>query len=98
MQHGKLQIPKLNIEPFSFVHDFQTRLFLQYINIVDKTEVGNKVTEMLSNDSRVKILEGKMISRGSGCQAFEVKTLAMWFLWCANEFGPESAEKHRPGR
>lgn len=94
MQHGKLQFPKLNIEPFSFVHDFQTRLFLQYINIVEKTDVGNKVVEMLSNDSRVKILEGKMISRGSGAHAFEVKTLAMWFLWCANEFGLENAEKY----
>lgn len=94
MQQGKLQIPKLNIEPFAFVHDFQTRLFLQYVNIVEKTEVGKAVIEMLSNDPRVKALEGKMISRGSGAQTFEVKTLTMWFLWCANEFGPESAEEH----
>ncbi len=92
MQHGKLQIPKLNIEPFSFVHDFQTRLFIQYANIVEKTEVGKTLAEAISNDSRVKALDGKMISHGSGGQSFDAKTLTMWFLWCANEYGAESAE------
>jgi hypothetical protein len=94
MQQGKLKIPKMNIEPFASEHDFRTRLFLQYSEIMEKTDAGNAVTEMLSNDPRVKDLEGKMISRGSGAQAFEVKTLAMWFLWCANEYGLESAEEH----
>ncbi len=94
MQLGKLQIPKLNIEPFAFVHDFQTRLFLQYVNIVEKTEVGKTLVEAFSNDSRVKALESKMISHGSGGRTFDVKTLAMWFLWCANEYGTESAEEY----
>jgi hypothetical protein len=94
MQHGKLQIPKLNIEPFAFVHDFQTRLFLQYANIVEKAEFGKSLVEMISNDSRVKALEGKMISLGSSACSFDVKTLTMWFLWCANEYGPESAEEY----
>ena len=94
MQLGKLQIPKLNIEPFAFVHDFQTQLFLQYVNIVEKTEIGKTLVETLSNDSRVKALEGKMISHGSGGQGFDVKTLAMWFLWCANEYGPDGAEEY----
>lgn len=94
MQQGKLQIPKLNIEPFAFVHDFQTRLYLQYANIVEKTEFGKSLVEKMSNDSRIKALEGKMISLGSSASGFDVKTLTMWFLWCANEYGAESAEEH----
>ena len=94
MSKGKLQIPKLSIEPFSFVHDFQTRLFLQYFDIVEKTDLGRTLLETLGNDPRVKALEGKMISHGSGAQIFDVEILTMWFLWCANEHGSERAEEY----
>lgn len=94
MKVGELQIPKINIEPFAFIHDFQTLLFVQYADIVEKTEAGRTSVQMLSDDPRVIALKGKMISRGSGAQIFEVKTLAMWFLWCANEYGLESAKNH----
>lgn len=87
----KFKIPKINIEKYNFIPGIQTRLFLQYSNIVKKTEVGQTVVEYLKRDKRVKALEGKMISSGSSAGSFELNTLAMWFLWCANENGIEVA-------
>src|SRR5436190_1687410 len=94
MQLGELQIPKIDIEPFAFIHDFQTRLFVQYSEIVEKTDAGRQVTATLRSDPRVISLEGRMISRGSGAQRFEVQTLAMWFLWHANQFGLAHAKEN----
>ena len=94
MQPGKLNIQKIEIEPFAFIHDFQTRTFVQYAAIVEKSENGRSVVKMLSEDRRVIDLQGKMISRGSGTQSFEIKILAMWFLWCTNEYSPEMARSH----
>jgi hypothetical protein len=94
MQLGELRIPKINIEPFPFIHDFQTHVYVQYADIVEKTEVGRAVVKLLSEDPRVIALNGKMISRGSSAQIFEIKTLAMWFLWCANEYGLDKAKTH----
>lgn len=94
MNLGELQIPKIEIEPFAFVHDYQTRLFVQYADIVEKTDLGKALVQALTSDQRVINLGNKMISRGSGAQRFEVKTLAMWCLWCANEFGKETVERY----
>jgi hypothetical protein len=94
MPFGKLNIQSLEIEPFAFIPDFQTRVFVQYANIVEKSEIGRSVVEMLDFDPRVIALKGKLISRGNGAQTLEVQTLAMWFLWCANELGPESAKAY----
>lgn len=94
MQLGELRIPKINIEPFPYIHDFQTRVYVQYADIVEKTDAGHAVVKLLSEDSRATALNGKMISRGSGAQIFEIKTLAMWFLWCANEYGLEKAKTY----
>jgi hypothetical protein len=40
MQLGELRIPKINIEPFPYIHDFQTRLYIQYADIVEKNIIG----------------------------------------------------------
>lgn len=93
MQPGKLQIPRLAIDPFAFVHDLQTRLFLQYIEIVDKTKDGKRLAETIGNDPRVQDLEGKMISHGYGAELFDKRKLTMWFAWCVNEYGLERSEE-----
>jgi hypothetical protein len=93
MQLGDLNVPKIEIEPFSFIHDFQTRVYVQFGDIVEKTEVGRAVVKALAEDPHVIALKSKMISRGSGAQIFEIKTLAMWFLWHANEHGLENAKR-----
>ena len=94
MHIGKINIPKIEIEPFAFNHDYQTKIYLQYANIVEKEEIGRLVVESLNQDSRVLTLIGKSISRGINAQIFEVKRLAMWFLWCANEYGQDKAKTY----
>lgn len=94
MKLGHLNLPKPEIERFSFVHDIQTRLYLQYSSLIESTEIGKQVLSALEADPRVRGLDGKMISKGSSASGFEPRVLAMWFLWAVNEFGREIAEKN----
>ncbi len=88
---GHLQLPKFEIERFSFVHDISTRLFVFYADIVEHHPAGTEVIQRLKADARVAALYGKMISSGSVASMFEIKRLAMWFLWLANESGLDIA-------
>lgn len=65
-----------------------------FSELIDKTPDGQKVLQALSADTRVQGLVNTMISKGSSAARFEIKDLAMWFLWASNEFGPKSAEKN----
>ena len=94
MELGHLNIPKPEIERFSFAHNIQTRLYLQYSELVERTDIGQRVLSELKSDPRVKELDGQMISTGSGASTFELKVLAMWLLWAINEFGQRAAEDH----
>jgi hypothetical protein len=94
MSFGELQMPKIDIELFVPTRDYQTRIYLQYANIVEDSEEGKSAAAKLKEDPRVVALSNKMISTGSGASRFEIKTLAMWFLWCANEFNPKTAEDY----
>jgi hypothetical protein len=94
MTLGRLNIERIQIDPSQLIRDFQVRLYLQFADIVENTDCGRSVVEMLSGDSRVAALEGKMVSRGSGADMFAINTLAMWFLWCANEHGLEDARAY----
>lgn len=87
-------MPKLELDKVAFVHDIQTRLYLQYSELIENERVGPQVLVMLKNDPRVQALDGKMISKGSSASIFELKTLAMWFLWAVNEYGKATAEKN----
>jgi hypothetical protein len=56
-----------------------------------------ELTAILSeihDDPRVAALNGKMISTGSGGTIFEESRLEEWYLWYANEFGPDAAKKN----
>ena len=92
MNIGHLNIPKPEMEKVAFVHDIQTRLYLQYSKLLENEGYGKKILKVFEEDQRVKALEGHMISSGSGASRFETKTLAMWFLWAINEYGNEIAE------
>lgn len=94
MDIGRLNIPKPETERVAFVHDIQTRLYLQYSRLIEDGGPGASVLEALENDQRVKALNGSMISRGSSASSFETETLAMWFLWAINEYGFEAAERN----
>jgi len=94
MELGHLNIPKPELERFSFTHDIQTRLYLQYSGLIESTDIGKRVLSALESDPRVINLKGHIISKGSSALRFEPKVLAMWFLWAINEFGQEVAEEH----
>jgi len=93
MEIGHLNIPKPVLDKVSFEYDIQTRLHLQYSKLIENTDIGNQVLEILGSDPRVQALDGKMISSGISAVRFELKTLAMWFLWAVNEFGKKTAEE-----
>lgn len=93
MRLGELNLPEIELERLVFIHDYQTKLFVQYAEIIEKTEIGRNIVKILSSDPRVEELAGKLISHGSGVQQFEVKTLGMWFLWFSNRVGLEKAEE-----
>jgi len=93
MALGHLNIPKPELERFSFTHDIQTRLYLQYSGLIESADIGKRVLSALESDPRVINLKDHMISKGSSASRFEPKLLAMWFLWAINEFGREVAEE-----
>lgn len=93
MKLGELNLPEIELERFIFIHNYQTKLVVQYAEIIENKEIGRKIVEILSDDPRVQELSGKLISNGRGAQLFEIKTLAMWFLWFANKFGLGKAEE-----
>lgn len=88
-----MQLPKFEIERFSFVPDISTRLYFYFADFVEKHPFGAEVITQLEADDRVASLQGKMISFGNGGIRFDIKRLAMWFLWRVNESGLESAKK-----
>jgi hypothetical protein len=93
MNIRELKIPQIELEKIVFVNDYQTKLSIQFNDIIEKTDTGKELVELLSKDNRVQKLSGMMISRGSGGEPFGVKRLGMWFLWYANRAGISEAEK-----
>ncbi|MEC5399620.1 hypothetical protein [Uliginosibacterium sp. H1] len=93
MELGHLKIPKPALEQFSYIPDIETRLFVQYHEIISSTAQGKAILSALEADPRVADLEGQMILKGSSARRFDPTTLAMWFLWAANEIGQDAAER-----
>ena len=82
------------MEPIASAQDIQTKFFLLYSKLIENNETGKAILALLKSDNRVNNLNGKLVSRGSGGDAFDVKNLAMWYLWAINEFGQEKAESN----
>lgn len=93
MNLGQLNIPKLEIDRFPLNHDITTKLFLQYIGFIEKTEAGQEILSLIDADPRVTEIKGAMLSTGNGAQRVDSKSLAMWFAWRANEVGTEEASQ-----
>jgi len=66
-------------------------IFQEYIRKLGDNEA---ILNNLKNDGRVKKLQGKMISRGSGASRFDTRMLSIWYLWAVDEFGKENADKY----
>ncbi|MEI8173607.1 MAG: hypothetical protein WCH07_09020 [Deltaproteobacteria bacterium] len=95
MEIGNLQIPRPEIDDeAAFVNDRLTQLYLAYSRLIESEDVGTQVLAALGEDPRVQALDGYMISNGNNATGFEIKTLAMWFLWAIHEYGQDIAEKN----
>lgn len=47
---------------------------------------------VLEADHRVAALEGRVLPRGSGAASFDLRNLALWFLWYVDQAGQQEAE------
>ncbi len=94
MEIGRLQIPRPEIDEVASVDDRLTQLYLGYSRLIENEEVGTQVLAALGEDPRVQALDGYMISNGNNATRFEIKTLAMWFLWAIHEYGQDIAEEN----
>lgn len=92
MKIGELNFPKIELEIHDFMTSYKYKLWSQYAKIIESTE-GRDILDILSNDPRVQKLEGKMILDGSGSRLFDIRFLGIWFLWYANKFGVDAANK-----
>lgn len=90
---GQLGLPEIELEAMNFQHSFQTRSFLVHLQFLKSTDFGRDLLKRLSDDPRVIALDGQMVSRGSSAGKFEVETLAVWFVWCANSYGEKFANE-----
>ena len=89
---GLLGLPIIELDTMSFQHSFQTRSFSVFSEFIRNSDYGKVLLKRLSDDARVIALDGQMVSRGSVAGCFEVRTLAVWFVWCANKYGEEFAQ------
>lgn len=64
-----------------------------HLDFVKNTEFGANLLKRLSVDARVVALDGQLISCGSSASRLDIKTLAAWFVWCANSYGEDFAHK-----
>lgn len=95
MEIGRFQIPIPRIDEVDVVrNDIITQLFLWYSKLIENEAIGTQVLAALRDDPRVHALDGHMISYGNNATAFDIKTLAMWFLRAIQEYGQDLAEKN----
>lgn len=94
MNIGYLNFDKPELDKFTYNMDIQTKLFLQYSELVENHELGKKLLLQLESDPRAVALNGHMISAGNGAVRFDSKLLTMWQLWARNEYGEEVTERN----
>jgi hypothetical protein len=95
MEIGHLQIPRPEINEVDFVrNDSIIQLHSWYSKLIENEAFGTQVLAILRDDPRVQALDGHMISYGNNATAFDIKTLAMWFLRTIQEYGQDIAENN----
>jgi hypothetical protein len=82
----------MNLPSFHNNNDYV--FFNKYLNKLENTNEGKDLKNQLTQDSRFKELEGKLISNGSGAVKLETNDLAMWTLWAIERFGKKKAYEY----
>ncbi|MCA9499604.1 MAG: hypothetical protein KC588_10460, partial [Nitrospira sp.] len=94
MHIGHLNVPKPELNDEAIFHDSWLKLYLHYSRQIENEGPGVIALKALEEDPRAQALQGQYISRGSGASIFEIKKLAIWYLWAAHEFGSTVAERN----
>ena len=94
MHIGHLNVPKPEMNDETFFHDIWRKLYLHYSRQIENEGPGAIVLKALEEDPRAQGLQGQLISYGNRASIFEIKKLAMWYLWAAHEFGSTVAERN----
>ncbi len=93
MELGKVGLPRITADALtSSSNDYTLRLFHIFYNALDSTEHGQEILLRLQASDDVAALKDVMIRRGGGATRFDIKTLAAWWLWRANEVGTSQAD------
>ena len=89
MSFDTLNIPKIPLQKFSRGEtSYQTKLYIQYGDIVRQTEFGKAVKNELINDDRIKRLVEYYKEKQV---AFDIDKLTYWFIWRINSVGKDEA-------
>lgn len=92
MSFQTLNIPQIPLQEFSTGEtSYQTKLYLQYADIVKKTAYGKEVKYALLNDDRIKHLIEYYKEKNVG---FDIDRLTYWFIWRINSVGKDEAIKN----
>lgn len=92
MTFGELKIPHIEIEKFSKSgNSYQTKLFLQFNDIVKNTPYGQSIRQALENDERIQKL---LQEHADEKIAFDLDRLACWLIWRVNLVGKDEAESN----
>lgn len=93
MEIGRIGLPRVVVnEHPSSVNDYSIRVFLTFNKALEETEIGRQVLHKLQASDNAAALDGTMIKRGNYATGFDVKRLAAWWLWRANEVGQKQAD------
>ena len=92
MQKGRLNLPRIRFTPAPINTDH--RSYSQPYREALESAIGQAAVKRLKSDNRIISLVGQTVPHGNGSWTVDIETLAMWSLWCANEYGPEKAEEH----
>ena len=92
MEVGKIGLPRIVVDGLlSYAHSYSTQVSLQFGRAVTDTELGREVMQKLRANKSVEALDGTMVKCGNFATRFDIKKLAAWWLWRANEGGHDQA-------
>lgn len=92
MSFQTLNIPQIPLQEFRIGEtSYQTKLFLQYSDILKKTPFGQEVKDAFSNDEKIQALVTYYKEKNI---VFDTYRLAYWFIWRMNSVGKDEAIKN----
>ena len=95
VEFGQLGFPKVRVNPnpsYSDRWDYRVTGF--YSSLVERSDIGKNVYKRFQADRRLSVWDGEQLSRGVYAYRLDLKFLAAWWLWRANEAGEQVADEN----